>query len=39
MRPYGPKDTHLEQVKILAKEVISPLQTPFSPAERVERLG
>jgi alkanesulfonate monooxygenase SsuD/methylene tetrahydromethanopterin reductase-like flavin-dependent oxidoreductase (luciferase family) len=39
MRPYGPKETHVEQVHILAKEVISPLQTPFSPAERVERLG
>ena len=39
MRPYGPKETHVEQVQILAKEVISPLQTPFSPAERVERLG
>jgi hypothetical protein len=39
MRPYGPKETHVEQVQILAKEVISPLQTPFSPAERAERLG
>jgi len=39
MRPYGPKETHVEQVHILAEEVISPLQTPFSPAERVERLG
>jgi probable F420-dependent oxidoreductase len=39
MRPYGPKETHVEQVHILAEEVISPLQTPFSAAERVERLG
>ena len=39
MRPYGPKETHVEQVHILAKEVISALQTPFSSAERVERLG
>jgi alkanesulfonate monooxygenase SsuD/methylene tetrahydromethanopterin reductase-like flavin-dependent oxidoreductase (luciferase family) len=39
MRPYGSKETHVEQVQILAKAVISPLQTPFSPAERVERLG
>lgn len=39
MRPYGPKETHREQVRMLAKEVIAPLQTPFSPAERVERLG
>jgi probable F420-dependent oxidoreductase len=39
MRPYGPKATHGEQVQMLAKEVISPLQTPFSPAERIERLG
>jgi alkanesulfonate monooxygenase SsuD/methylene tetrahydromethanopterin reductase-like flavin-dependent oxidoreductase (luciferase family) len=39
MRPYGPKETHVEQVRILAKEVIAPLQTPFSQAERIERLG
>jgi probable F420-dependent oxidoreductase len=39
MRPYGPKETHREQVRILAQEVIPPLQTPFSPAERGERLG
>ena len=39
MRAYGPKETHREQVRILAKEVIPPLQTPFSPVERVDRLG
>jgi probable F420-dependent oxidoreductase len=39
MRPYGPKETHVEQVRILAKEVIPALQTPFSAAERVERLS
>ena len=39
MRPYGPKESHLEQVQILAKEVIAAVQTPFSAAERGERLG
>jgi alkanesulfonate monooxygenase SsuD/methylene tetrahydromethanopterin reductase-like flavin-dependent oxidoreductase (luciferase family) len=39
MRPYGPKETHQDQVRILATEVIATLQTPFSAAERVERLG
>jgi probable F420-dependent oxidoreductase len=39
MRPFGPKETHAEQVRLLAKEVIPPLQTPFSDAERAERLG
>ena len=39
MRPYGPKETHQDLVRILAKEVIPTLQTPFSAAERVERLG
>jgi hypothetical protein len=39
MRPYGPKETHREQVRILVQEVIPALQTPFSAAERVERLG
>ena len=39
MRPYGPKETHAEQVRLLAKEVIPALQTPFSAAERRERLG
>jgi probable F420-dependent oxidoreductase len=39
MRPYGSKETHREQVRILAKEVIPALQTPFSSAERVERLS
>jgi hypothetical protein len=39
MRPYGPKETHEDQVRVLAKEVIPILQTPFGEAERVERLG
>jgi len=39
MRAYGPKETHREQVRILAKEVIPPLQTPFSSVERLDRLG
>src|SRR5262245_46635165 len=39
MRPYGPREMHVEQVQMLAKEVIAPLQTPFSPSERIERLG
>jgi probable F420-dependent oxidoreductase len=37
MRPYGPKETHEDQVRILAKEVIPTLQTPFTPEERQER--
>ncbi|MGB7949718.1 MAG: TIGR03619 family F420-dependent LLM class oxidoreductase, partial [Candidatus Binatia bacterium] len=39
MRPYGPKDTHEDQVKMLAKEVIPMIQTPFGDTERAERLG
>ena len=39
MRPYGPKETHEDQVRVLAKEVIPILQTPFDDPERVERLG
>ena len=39
MRPYGPKETHQDQVRILAREVIPTLQTPFSAGERRERLG
>jgi probable F420-dependent oxidoreductase len=39
MRPYGPKETHIEQVRLLAKEVIPVMQTPFSAAERENRLG
>src|SRR5262245_51951272 len=39
MRPYGPKKTHVEQVRMLVKEVIEPLQAHFGPAERIERLG
>ena len=39
MRPYGPKETHAEQVRLLAKEVIPALQTPFSEQEPQTRLG
>jgi probable F420-dependent oxidoreductase len=39
MRPYGPKETHVEQIEMLVKEVISAVQTPFSAAEREKRLG
>jgi len=39
MRPYGPRETHIEQVRLLAKEVIPALQTPFSQAERRKRIG
>ena len=39
MRPYGPNETHVEQLRMLAKEVIPDLQTPFSAAEREKRLG
>jgi alkanesulfonate monooxygenase SsuD/methylene tetrahydromethanopterin reductase-like flavin-dependent oxidoreductase (luciferase family) len=39
MRPSGPKDRWRDQIETLAKEVIPRLQTPFSPAERQERLG
>jgi hypothetical protein len=37
MRPYGPKEIHEDQVRLLAREVIPALQTPFSPEERRER--
>jgi alkanesulfonate monooxygenase SsuD/methylene tetrahydromethanopterin reductase-like flavin-dependent oxidoreductase (luciferase family) len=39
MRPCGPKGSLHAQVEKLAKEVIPALQTPFSEAEREERLG
>jgi probable F420-dependent oxidoreductase len=39
MRPYGPRKTHVEQIEMLAKEVIPAVQTPFSEAERQKRLG
>jgi probable F420-dependent oxidoreductase len=39
MRPCGTTAILWEQVKILAREVIPALQTPFSPTERMERLG
>jgi probable F420-dependent oxidoreductase len=39
MRPYGPKETHAEQVRMLAEEVIPAVQTPFSEYERLTRSG
>jgi len=39
MRPAGPGDSWYEQLEILAREVIQPLQTPFSEEERLERSG
>jgi len=39
MRLYGPKETHAEQVRLLAEEVIPVLQTPFSEVERQKRLN
>ncbi len=39
MRPYGPRETHVEQIEMLAKEVIPAVQTPFSAAERRKRIG
>jgi len=39
MRPYGPRETHIEQVRLLAKEVIPAVQTPFSKQERQTPLG
>ena len=39
MRPFGPKEIQIEQVRILANEVIPALQTPFSEQERRERRG
>lgn len=37
MRPIGPGESWNEQVKLLAEEVIMPLQTPFSEEERYQR--
>jgi probable F420-dependent oxidoreductase len=39
MRPCGPPASSHAQVELLAREVIPALQTPFSAAERQERLG
>jgi probable F420-dependent oxidoreductase len=39
MRPYGLKENHEDQVRMLSKEVIPALQTPFGEAERRERAG
>ncbi|MEE9185607.1 MAG: LLM class flavin-dependent oxidoreductase [Candidatus Binatia bacterium] len=39
MRPSGPWESWHEQIEILAREVIKPLQTPFSEEERLERQG
>ena len=39
MRLCGPGEGWHDQVELLAREVIRPLQTPFSPEERRERAG
>jgi probable F420-dependent oxidoreductase len=39
MRPGGPGESWHEQIEILAREVIRPLQTPFSEEERLARQG
>lgn len=39
MRPCAPAKHWYEQLELLAREVIQPLQTPFSEAERLERQG
>jgi probable F420-dependent oxidoreductase len=39
MRPAGPKESLHAQVETLAKEIIAPLQTPFTSEERRERRG
>jgi len=39
MRPCGPGESWYQQVELLAGEVISHLQTPFSEHERFERAG
>lgn len=39
MRPSGPGESWYEQIKILASDVIRPLQTPFSEEERLVRTG
>ncbi len=39
MRPCGPAESLPRQLEILAEEIIPALQTPFSEAERRERLG
>ena len=39
LRPPGPPDVWRRQAELLAREVIAPMQTPFSEAEVRERLG
>jgi len=39
MRPYGPTENYIEQVRLLPEEVIPVLQTPFSSEERKSRQG
>jgi probable F420-dependent oxidoreductase len=39
MRPCGPRESFHGQVETLAREVIPALQTPFSAAERQQRVG
>ena len=39
LRPPGPPDMWRRQAELLAREVIAPMQTPFSETEVRERLG
>lgn len=39
LRPPGPPDEWMRQAELLAREVIAPMQTPFSAAEVRERAG
>ncbi len=39
LRPPGPPDVWMRQSELLAREVIAPMQTPFSASEVRERMG
>ena len=39
LRPPGPPDVWRRQAELLAREVIAPMQTPFSATEIRERTG
>ena len=39
LRPPGPPDEWMRQAELLAREVIAPMQTPFTDAEVRERMG
>ncbi len=39
LRPLGPPDVWMRQAELLAREVIAPMQTPFSASEVRERMG